>query len=264
MCKLLYVIRYFGRTWSSWLVVIITVERYIIVRFPLHVTTVLTTKRAKLVCLLEVAMALMLSSYPLYTVGLRQWDTYILCLVTDNRVYNIMSWIVLRAGNLLVAGTIVTTFTVLIIYHMMVASRDRYRMVSNQNSNQSREAQMTRTLIAVAILFVVLRLPFVISYYIELHYSSHRIKLDPWHDFALFAVNQVANVLAVTNYAINFFLYCLCGSAFRRELRKACRKRPQKQRTPATAQAPLNSGSIMSDKTTLTYISPRTSNTSAM
>lgn len=38
----------------------------------------------------------------------------------------------------------------------------------------------------------------------------------------LYIANKAADCLAILNYDVNFFLYCLCGSVFRRQLMTQC------------------------------------------
>ena len=76
-------------------------------------------------------------------------------------------------------------------------------------------------LISVAIAFLVLRLPYTISFYLyNLKRDIWGENLDPWFVYKLFVANKFCELIAVANYASNFFLYCLCGSSFRMHLKR--------------------------------------------
>ncbi len=196
------------------------------VTFPLKISTLSTKFRAKIFILFEFTIAAMISSYPFFSIGLKDWNGTIYCLITNSQMYDIFSWVVLQGGNLLVSGLIVAIFTTLILIGTYKANKKHHQMTGHNSTsssqNRKREAQLTHTLVVVAILFLVLRLPFVITYYVSEFRSDLFKQLGLWAQFVVYAINAVANVLAVLNYSINFFLYCLCGSAFRQELMQMC------------------------------------------
>lgn len=74
-------------------------------------------------------------------------------------------------------------------------------------------------LLAVATTFIIIRLPYIVCYYIDLEKRSLFKDLDGWKSLTLYTLKTVTYVIAVINYAINFFLYCLSGSLFRKQFR---------------------------------------------
>jgi len=78
-------------------------------------------------------------------------------------------------------------------------------------------------LIAVCIAAICLHLPVTIMYPINRRKSN----LWPSMDFnsvtsgRIYGAMLMCEVVATSNHAINFFLYCVSGSAFRRQVRRA-------------------------------------------
>ena len=74
-------------------------------------------------------------------------------------------------------------------------------------------------LVTVAVMFLVLRLPYLILFMIcdfMLQIWGHDLYVrDPWLAHRLTYARDICDVIATLNFAINFFLYCLTGSQFR-------------------------------------------------
>ena len=91
----------------------------------------------------------------------------------------------------------------------------------------STETQLTLMLVAVCAAFICFKGPYAVVYYLENYtypYVCGESKIV--HDLLLnkkmYAVYMATDMVATANYAVNFFLYCLCGSTFRRQLRRRC------------------------------------------
>ena len=245
-CKFVQYLRYAGRIWSSWLTVIITMERFIIVAFPLKVFRISTATKAKIVIVIELIIAFSITSFPLFTLGIIPHKGRETCqIIPPNTTYEQWMWVVIRGGELVCPSLIVCVFTSLIIFKLAKASKNRHKQLEGQvNKGKSRgsshERQLTIILVAVAITFVVIRLPYTITFYVNEYKEEVWVPLDKWFSFKIYVINSIAQVLAVVNYAINFFLYCMCGSTFRRELWKAfgcSHKNGQRNHTSITTAA---------------------------
>ena len=116
-------------------------------------------------------------------------------------------------GELVIPSVVVCIFTALIIRKLSEASKHRKRVL-RMSSSVSQERQVTYILLAVAITFVVIRLPYVVTFYVNEYKEELWPHLSDWEKFYIYAANRIAYVLSVVNYCINFFLYCLCGSTF--------------------------------------------------
>ncbi len=219
-CKLIMYIRYAGRLWSSWLVVVITVERYIAIAFPHRVSLISTPFKAKIFIIIEMLLSFTISIFPFFTVGVYTYDNgqYNMtgCFYYNTEEYKIASITIMGLGELFVPSVVVCIATALIIVTLRKPRMfRRYSMREN-----SPKAQLTTMLLAVAIVFLAMRLPYLLLFHIDM------LKFKIWSPpgettkFVIYASKSVAYSLAVLNYSINFFLYCLCGSTFRNAFKR--------------------------------------------
>jgi len=82
-------------------------------------------------------------------------------------------------------------------------------------------------LVSVCVAFVCLRLPYTISYALYEYTKDPGVKRSAAEDLPYILATQITDVIATTNYMVNFFLYGLCGSYFRQQVRLAfgcCRR----------------------------------------
>ena len=219
-CQFVNFVRYSGRLWSSWVTVIITAERYITIAFPLRVGRISTPCKAKIVIVVEILLSLALSSFVWFTLGTSTHNNIPRCLIIRLHEYKILSIVIMGFGELVVPSVVVCVFTWLIIRKLSEATRNRKRQLEGQRilrmpSSLSQERQLTYILLAVAITFVVIRLPYVVTFYLNEYKEELWPHLSHRENFYIYAANKIAYVLSVVNYCINFFLYCLCGSTFR-------------------------------------------------
>ena len=234
VCKLTYFFRYGSKLTSAWITIAITTERLVSVRWPLHAHQLSTTKRAKIVIIAIFSLCFLLGSYPFWTVDVlpvRNYTDISSCRTVPGTNYKIWNTALLAAGSLIIPGLLMCCLTGTIIYSLAKSRQTRKMRLScnadnrKASSHQNIERQLTLMLLSVAMAFVILRLPYTITY------TINRWKL--WHplndimDMRLHAALKITDVIATTNYTINFVLYCLCGSAFRRQLRImfSCKKR---------------------------------------
>ena len=240
MCQLVHIVRYVAKLASAWITVAITIERFITVAFPLKVTRISTPKIAKLAIGGIWLVSLILGIFPLWTVEVRpvRFIPYTACLVGD--MYNIFNWISLRVGSLLVPGLLMMIFTVLIAVCLCRAEEARMRRLSTNSSKSGTlqaynrvcrlEHQLTVMLLAVAISFILFRLPYTVTFYVKHYENIHFPETDIWRSYRIVFALKITDIFVSLNYASNFFLYCLCGSTFRKQFTKLFQSREVKRR----------------------------------
>ena len=94
----------------------------------------------------------------------------------------------------------------------------------SSTSSISIQRQLTVMLVTICCTAVCLQLPYTVLYLLNAHKSSlwpeqHHLPLHA----KIYLSMKVADVFATTNYALNFALYCVSGSAFRDGVRRLCR-----------------------------------------
>ena len=81
------------------------------------------------------------------------------------------------------------------------------------------ERQLTMMLVSVCVAFVCLRLPYTVSYALYEYAKDPSSPRTPAEALPYVVAVQITDVIATTNYVVNFFLYGLCGSYFRQQVR---------------------------------------------
>ena len=233
LCKAIYVIRYSGRAWSSWITVSITIERFLCVTFPLKAHRWSSRAKSKAVVAVMFVVATSLAVFPTWPtnyIGVGLYRNESLCMMLEKDKYDIWNWVFVAIGELFVPSAVVSVFTGVIIFELVKAYSRRVRMTSTRRShntqtqspNQSKHSQTqnggsrsdlqpTVTLVVVAVSFIIIRLPYTVMFYI----NSNKRTNDDWVSFYIYAAYSFALALSVLNYAINFFLYCLSGKQYR-------------------------------------------------
>ena len=100
---------------------------------------------------------------------------------------------------------------------------------------KSTQRQLTVMLVTICCAAVFLQLPYTVLYLLNADKTSLWPQVEHHHPTLhakIYLSVKVADTLATSNYAVNFILYCLSGSAFRRSVRRLyqCRPRPRLQR----------------------------------
>ena len=219
-CKGLSWLRYASRLVSAWLVVAITAERCAAIVRPLDVSRISTPKRAKKVITTVTLISIIVSSYPLYTVAIFVEGSDSFCYVSKVELYDAMTWIVLRIGDLILPSLVICTLTSAIAYRLIRQTSNRRQLDRATGSGVimrgTPEQKINTMLLCIALTFVFIRLPRTILYYLHFHRDSPSIRT--WDQRSLHAAYLLSQPLYTINYAINFFFYCFLGTAFRIEL----------------------------------------------
>ena len=212
-CRLTYFLRYAAKMVSAWITVVITTERLLTVTMPLHVATISTPFKAKITIAVVTIICIVLGMFPFWTTGVGLWEGDRYCLILD-KSYHVWNMAILRVGSLFLPGIIIFIFTIVIVVSLVRASRKRRAM--GQAKGKGVEGQLTAMLVAVSITFLVLRIPYTTFWY--LNSKGDYLGFSDTTRYYIYSTRFVADVIATANYATNFFLFCLCGSAFRTQL----------------------------------------------
>lgn len=219
-CRSIYFLRYFGKLTSAWLIVTITLERYIGVAHPLKAGRISTRTNAKIIISCIYIASFALSCFPFWTIGIQEHkhEGYKFCSYLKKDEYDKWNWVINRIGSLLLPSILIFIVTTMIIakLHQMAKKRENL-MGSHNNGNANIQKQLTLMLVTVSITFLILRLPYLIAYYLyDFRYKIWQ-PIDLRTRQNLFGAYRITDALETLNYGINFFLYCFSGSAFRNQ-----------------------------------------------
>ena len=215
-CKLAHFFNYFFRHYSSSLLVVMSIEKFYALYFPLKSKSVCTVKTAKWITGL---LALLFFGYDVQYLVLYKKeaiDGVDSCLIPNRMYFRILD----RIDSILYSFG---TFTVMLLVNCAIIAKFMRAKCQNmmQNSTESTSQALnkyatkgTAMVVTVSVTFIVLTAPVAID-------QALGRKLTPNPVYFAFMV-----LMQFLNHSINGVLYCIVGTKFREELLKLfkCRK----------------------------------------
>ena len=189
-----------------------SVEKCIVVYFPLKVRNICTVKTAKWTCLVAALIIAKLNSQWFFIIEARfnycyateasQWY-FIISNRIDSIIYSFGPFAIMGLTN------------ICIIYKFIKAKMALKRGTESTNQALSKSAMRgTAILITVSLTFIILTGPY------SIFYTLVENSFDP-------VVYVTVHMPTTLNHGINSVMYCIVGSKFRRELMEliCCRKK---------------------------------------
>lgn len=213
---------------SSWLVVAMTIDRSIHVLLPTKSRILSTKFRAKIACSVIFIVPILGYSFLYFAFDkifvtvdpYNKWSTSLYC---QGKNENFETFMYKSLGLMdvilfsLAPALLITIFNVLIINNLIAARKERAKMTKDVAQSDRKSNQMTLMLLFVSSYLMISTLPIgIISLYLQ--YSGVWQSASVKETNKLIMISRVLNTFAVTNNAINFYLYCLSGQKFRKEL----------------------------------------------
>ncbi len=199
-------------------IIAMTFDRWIAVCYPLKASAVCTRHRAKVTAFVLAIVCLVFNISHIFTTkksfgictgyaigglfsAVHSWLSI--------AVYAVVPFILLMVMNVMIIKSIRTSFV------FQGTSSFKGKIVSSVNSTKYHDRQLTVMLLTVSFVFLLLTLPQycrLVAAKIWNYKASQR-------DYEIYLiVHLLTNRLLLLNSAINFFLYCLGGSRFRKDL----------------------------------------------
>ncbi|XP_069114762.1 probable G-protein coupled receptor 139 [Argopecten irradians] len=240
-CKVVAFLGYVCSDSSVWLIVAVTVERYIAVCFPLKASNLCRMRKARYIVFVPILALCLVNFHFLWTVQLRFDESN-----TTNPVYicdagpkfsDLVNevWVWVDAGIYsFVPFVILLILNGRIIQKVCVAKNERKQLItadrngcSNIRSKHSGTGEVSRKLtmmlLMVSFTFLLTTLPMNIILIMTKSWNEQNQQQRA--DFYL--AKTVSELLMYLNHTINFFLYCISGRKFRRQiLSLLCREVP--------------------------------------
>ena len=207
-CKLGKFLFDFGRFYSSWILVIMSIEKVFVLYFPFKAKSICTTKTAKWTCLIT---ACIFAGYDLQFFFIRKASTskdgLPICISTNvpSGYYDNLPKIATILYSF-APFTIMIITNVAIIYKFLVAKWlvKRRGTESTSQALSKNSTRGTAMLITVSVMFMILTGPTAVSTVVK--FDFHPIE------------RAFINLLQYLNHSINGVLYCIVGTRFRNEL----------------------------------------------
>ncbi|KAK6180005.1 hypothetical protein SNE40_012230 [Patella caerulea] len=235
-CKGIMFLVYFCNHFSAWIIVAVTIERFLAVWFPLKAGTMCSVSRAKFGTFVIASVFILVNSHLFWTAELVSTTSsmssdHLMCIgyVYKTFVCKVFAWINLMLYTFL-PFIVLLIFNILIIINLL-----KHRQVLT--STMTKDDQQTRnnhrklaiTLLTISFVWIITTMPFTC-------HALLKPKSQSYHDIAVnFLTKFICYCLFYTNHSINFCLYCITGQRFRHEMKKLfCRKQKNKPITKMT------------------------------
>ena len=200
---------------SSWLIVLISLERCIAVFYPLKIRLYCTMKRMYVSVFVLTTSAFIVSISSFFTCSIKLTHLTPICSV---RVYESLQDLII----LVVVGCFYSFFPFCIVSAVNISIIKKMRRQSaflmtlqRQNIRQpsfSQNTSLVTMMVAVCLVFAVTSFPasviLMTTYACRFFKGEFCISLDGW----LFSMSLILDEI---NHSVNFFLYCISGSVFR-------------------------------------------------
>ncbi|XP_064639930.1 FMRFamide receptor-like [Lineus longissimus] len=244
-CPIHLFFTYFLFHFASWNVALLTLERWISVSYPLKARVICTRKNIIITLTITITFLVALNSHIFYFFQ-RTHDSN--CKYISKAYHNFLLKVWYWIDFLAYSGLpfTVITFCNCSIFHQVSQGQTRRKALQNSDGKtdcgRAQMTSMTRMLTTVSVMFILFTLP-VSVYFIVYGYLPGR-DTRTRKQWAQYDLSYAAtNLFSYLNNTVNFILYCLSGTQFRREVLRMLRC----QRVVEASQ-----GSGSQDKTSVT------------
>lgn len=230
-CKTLTFITYWCFQFSSWILVVMTIDRFLAIHYPLKALSFRVLRHPKWIVLV---IALVCSAFDLQYFFITDLNDEGDCLPLEEHRYfheKIWPWLDATIYSFL-PFVLLFVFNIIIIVDNKKAQKRQAVLQAgpdNGSSTQARQdtsSKITIMLLTVSFSFLICSAPKVILLIVredafEFYGENGSIN---WQDLATYRlVSAITNIFLYINHSINFFLYCVSGRKFRQELRSIFR-----------------------------------------
>ncbi|XP_067650374.1 probable G-protein coupled receptor 139 [Haliotis asinina] len=231
-CKFLAFCGNFLITFANWLLVAMSVERFVAVWYPFKIGQIWTFKKSLVVVIGITIPLLGLFLHLFWTVHYVNMETYILCVAHEDHLdffVNAWFWINITVYALLPC-LLLLVFNALIIAGIVKSSKVHIYLNRNGSVKNGavvtteRQRQITKMLVSSAIALVILTFPRCVMLLMSPHLNYPTKSMN---GAVIYLVDTIAYVFCDSTHAINFYLYSFSARRFRRQFLDlvACRKR---------------------------------------
>ncbi|UJR07116.1 hypothetical protein I4U23_011404 [Adineta vaga] len=214
LCRIYSFFQYFSMCSSIWLLLTITIDRWIRIYYPFRVKQLCTKKRVHIGTFIIIIFSIFLNFH--------------LLLPSTEVVQGLIACSVSRSANsiyqyfystiwpiLITILQIIIPTTILIILSINIYIKLRCQQQTLQSTRKRRifiERQIFIIMISSIILFFFTQIPLSLFYILMTYVLRSKLTVQQ-----LFQFNSIAILIASINYAVSFYIHCLSSRLFRQE-----------------------------------------------
>ena len=229
LCKLLVFLIYVSGVLSAWTLVAMTAQRAVCVMWPHRANVLCTAGKSKVIVVSISLFIAAIHTHLLYGVHVEIINGRKKCVRLDEYApfsTNIWNWVDIVIFSFL-PWLCLAVSNSLLVWKLNVSVREAEVSLGAGQTDRIKDrkqkaASVTVTLVAVSTAFLVLTLPMsviqILSNTFAIAGSSGAGRLRVYH-----YVSEMSYVLWYVNSCINFYIYSLTGSKFRREAKQILR-----------------------------------------
>ena len=194
---------------ATYLILAMTIDKYIAIQWPHKSTWYSSPTRAKVI------ISIVIISVAMYNLP----HFFITAVVTGNCYgYSAKGFLTKVYSWFTIIINAVIPFTMLIHMNYVIVKtvRNSRKIDERQKAMKSAENQLTTMLLLVTTLFLILLFPT----YVRFIYAAFVSSDTPSKYAASIFIFEISYKLYVTNSGINFFLYCVSGQKLRNDLKE--------------------------------------------
>ncbi|ESP01663.1 hypothetical protein LOTGIDRAFT_139345 [Lottia gigantea] len=230
-CGLIFFLMYFSIHYNVALLVTMTLERFVAIKYPLHAQNWFTIRRARIVIIVEGILAFAFDFHNFFTRKMITDEDTGLEMCSQEGELNIFfirkvwPWFDAVVYCYLPL-TCLFTLNILIIREVRQAGHNQRQLTKSNSTGgeenkqttekKNQERQITIMLLLVSFCFLIFVSPMAVIIVVERYYW---IPTEP-HDKAVYhLVRTITNHMMYLNHSLNFLLYFISGRRFRDQFR---------------------------------------------
>ena len=199
---------------SSWILVSISLERYIAVFYPLKINILCTMRRTYMTTLFLVMFASVSSLPILFTCSISFENGRPICrFIGTNAIYDTVCFFVLTLLYNALPFALICFLNALVVKEIKARPRFRLNFLGQTGiqSNSVNQTLLLPMMVSVCVFFAVMSFPAMTHMFIRMicRLLGHG-QCIPGNGLSV-----IPFLFEYLNHSMNFFLYCLTGSAFR-------------------------------------------------
>ena len=206
---------------SVWTIVLITIERTLVVLFPLHIKKFVSACRARVLIGLIAILSVIFSTRVLFIkIDVSPGQNKRCHPVSDRQNYRQINATITEFAYCFIPLSIVIIGNCITLYTVKRAIFQRHHILTNHTYHQKRqletnENQLMLMLLIVTLMFMVYFLPFTITNVISRWGLPFGLCFTQQSFEYYLIIRSLCELLKDLNFCTNFIIYCISGRRFR-------------------------------------------------